>query len=105
MTIPSAAGIKIGGAGGSNPWMTIVGVVGSVRHFGLDEPVHREMFRPYSQAAWPVMAVVAKTASDPVAFASAVRASLQQIDPICRCRASRRWKALNRSRWDRDGSR
>ena len=38
----------------ANPWMTVVGVVGNVRHFGLDDVARREMFRPYSQAAWPV---------------------------------------------------
>jgi predicted lysophospholipase L1 biosynthesis ABC-type transport system permease subunit len=61
--------------------MTVVGVVGSVRHFGLDDVARREMFRPYSQAAWPMMTVVTKTASAPAAFAVAVRTALQKIDP------------------------
>ena len=37
--------------------MTVVGVVEDVRHFGLDGEVRREMFRPYSQLAWPQMTV------------------------------------------------
>jgi len=61
--------------------MTVVGVVANVRHFGFDDAPRREIFRPYSQSAWPVMTVVVKTAAEPAGFASAVRASLQKIDP------------------------
>ena len=65
----------------SDPWITVVGVVGSVRHFGLDDTAHREFFRPYSQAAWPVMSVVVKTNIAPAAALPAVRKTLQTIDP------------------------
>ena len=58
-----------------------MGVVGNVKHFGLDDDARRQIFRPYSQAAWPVMTIVAKTATAPEAFASAVRGALQKIDP------------------------
>jgi putative ABC transport system permease protein len=78
---PTGRRIKLGGPQSSNPWMTVVGVVGNVRHFGLDDVARREMFRPYSQAAWPVMTIVAKTATDPASFAAPIRAALQQIDP------------------------
>jgi putative ABC transport system permease protein len=78
---PIGRRIKLGRPEGTNPWMTIVGVTASVRHFGLDDVARREMFRPYSQAAWPVMTVVVKTASDPASYAAAARAALQGIDP------------------------
>ena len=39
------------------------------------------MFRPYSQGAWPVMTIVAKTATDPSGYVSTVRSALQGIDP------------------------
>jgi putative ABC transport system permease protein len=65
----------------SDPWITIVGVARNVRHFGLDEAAHRELFRPYSQAAWPVMTVVVKTAIAPAAAMPPVRKALQTIDP------------------------
>jgi ABC-type antimicrobial peptide transport system permease subunit len=39
------------------------------------------MFRPYAQAAWPMMTVVAKTATEPAAFAASIRGALQKIDP------------------------
>jgi predicted permease len=78
---PIGRRVKLGRAEGPNPWMTVVGVAANVRHFGLDDVARREIFRPYSQAAWPVMTVVAKTATDPAGYASAVRAALQGIDP------------------------
>jgi len=78
---PIGRRIKLGRPNSSNPWMTVVGVVGNVRHFGLDDVARREMFRPYSQAAWPVMTIVAKTAADPSGFATAVRGALQHVDP------------------------
>jgi predicted permease len=78
---PIGRRIKMGRVESSNPWMTVVGVVTNVRHFGLDEAATREMFRPYSQGAWPVMTVVAKTATDSAAFASTIRSALQRIDP------------------------
>jgi len=78
---PIGKRIKLGRPDGSNPWMTVVGIVGNVRHFGLDDDARREMFRPYSQAAWPMMTIVAKTAADPAGFATSVRSALQRIDP------------------------
>ena len=78
---PVGRRIKLGRPDGPNPWLTVVGVAASVRHFGLDETARREFFRPYSQAAWPVMTVVAKTATDPSGYASTVRLALQGIDP------------------------
>ena len=64
-----------------SPFKTVVGVVANVKHFGLDRPVRREVFRPYSQRAWPVMTIAAKTAADPATYTSAVRSALQRIDP------------------------
>ena len=78
---PIGRRIKLGRPTDGTPWMTVVGVVANVRHFGLDDVARREMFRPYSQGAWPVMTIVAKTAADPASYTSAVRAALQQIDP------------------------
>ena len=55
------------------PWLTVVGVAENVRHFGLDSEARREIFMPYSQAAWPVMTIVAKTVGEPLAWQSTLR--------------------------------
>jgi putative ABC transport system permease protein len=63
------------------PWMTVIGVVENVRHFSLDQPPAREIYRPYSQGAWPVMNVVAKAAGDPLLLQRAVREALRRVEP------------------------
>jgi putative ABC transport system permease protein len=65
----------------SNPWLTVVGLVKSVRHFGLDNVPRREIYRPYSQSAWPVMSITVKTASEPMLLAAPVKAAVARIDP------------------------
>jgi putative ABC transport system permease protein len=72
--------IKFGLLSSDTPWLTIVGVVKDVRHFGLDADVSREIYRPYSQVVWPLMTVTAKTAAEPLTMASAVRSALRRID-------------------------
>lgn len=72
--------LKIGGFQSTNPWMTIVGIVENVRHFGLETRPSREIFRPYSQAAWPVMTIVAKTAGEPMAWHRPVHDALKRVD-------------------------
>jgi putative ABC transport system permease protein len=76
---PIGQRIRIGSA--EAPWLTIVGVVGNVKHFGLENPSRRELYRPYAQAAWPTMSVTVKTATSPMGLAPAVRAALARIDP------------------------
>ena len=78
---PLGRRFKLGGARSENPWLTVVGVTENVRHFGLDADAQREMFVPYSQAAWPVMTIVAKTVGEPVAWQSALREVVKRVDP------------------------
>ena len=65
--------------GGS--WRTIVGVVGDVRHWGLDEGMHPQFFRPYAQAAWPVMSIVVRTVAAPATYEIAVKKALAETMP------------------------
>ena len=78
---PIGRRLKLGAVDSDNPWRTIVGVIEDVRHFGLDSEARREIFVPYSQASWPTMTVVAKTAGEPLTFQSAVRDVIKRVDP------------------------
>jgi putative ABC transport system permease protein len=64
-------------------WITIVGVVGDVKHFGLDLPEEPALYTPYTQISpwkrWMTIAV--RTQSDPAAMAGAVRQQIWKIDP------------------------
>jgi putative ABC transport system permease protein len=64
----------------SEPWLMVVGVVGDFRQWGLDDKVYPYFFRPYTQAAWPFMNVVARTASAPRTYVTAVKKAIEK-DP------------------------
>jgi putative ABC transport system permease protein len=49
---------------GDNPWMTVVGVAGNVKHYGLDQEVRPEIYVSYRLNAWPSMTLVARTSGE-----------------------------------------
>jgi putative ABC transport system permease protein len=73
--------IKIGGFRSDAPWLTVVGIYGDVHHRGLDQKVYPEFVRPYAQAGWPYMNIVARTASNPTSFAAPLKRALQAVEP------------------------
>ena len=65
----------------NTPWLTVVGVYGDVHKRGLDREPGPEFFRPYTQAAWPQMTVVVRTAATPFSLAPEVQKALAKLDP------------------------
>jgi putative ABC transport system permease protein len=63
-------------------WITVVGVVGDVKHFGLDLPEQPALYTPYTQInSWKRwMTVVARTQSNPESMAQAVKQQIWKID-------------------------
>ena len=59
----------------------IVGVVGDVRHFGLERAPEPQMFVPHAQMPWPSMAIVIRTALDAARLTDGVRQAVWQADP------------------------
>ncbi|MDQ3013136.1 MAG: ABC transporter permease, partial [Acidobacteriota bacterium] len=78
---PLGKRIKIGFSNGDAPWLTIVGITQDVKQGGLDQKPRPEFFRPYNQAAWPVMTVVVRTASSPRAFIDPIKQALARFEP------------------------
>ena len=69
-------------------WSSIIGVVGDVKHSGLDADTNPETYYHYLQIppevmnfAESTMALVIRTSSDPAAMTSAVRQDLRTLDP------------------------
>jgi putative ABC transport system permease protein len=58
----------------------IVGVVGNIRHFGLEQPPEPQMFVPHAQMPWPSMAVVIRTPLDAGHMSAAVRQAVWSVD-------------------------
>jgi predicted permease len=80
---------RIGSGNSSRPWITVVGVVKSVRHNGLDAVVKEKFYVPHAQ--WPrslgtanairAMTVVARTSGDPSSLAGPMREVIRRLDP------------------------
>jgi predicted permease len=78
---PLGKRLKMGSLQNDNPWMVVVGVVENIRHFGLDRDARPEFYATYSQYAWPVMTVVAKTVGEPTLWQSSLRDVIKNVDP------------------------
>ena len=65
------------------PPRRIVGIVGDVRHHGLDIPVRYQVYAPQAQWVWAEtwMTLVIRSDRDPLALAGPVRDVLHSIDP------------------------
>jgi putative ABC transport system permease protein len=62
------------------PWVTIVGVVGDVRQYGLDREPGLELYRPFAQSpGWG--AVLVRTRVEPTAIASLLGRAVHELDP------------------------
>jgi putative ABC transport system permease protein len=74
--------------GGETRWMEIVGIVGDVRHMGLDVETEPDVFIPMRQGFTQLggglgrsLTLMIRTAGDPLAAAPAVRAVVAGVDP------------------------
>jgi len=71
-------------------WVTVVGVVGDVRHSGPSEPPQPQIYTTHEQDARIFACVVARTAGEPMAMAAPMRAALWAVDkdqPVWKVRA------------------
>lgn len=65
---------------GMQTWLTIVGVIGDVRHMGLEEVPKPELYITYLQNPPVNPFVVIRTAGDPAALAETVRSEARALD-------------------------
>ncbi|PYQ08863.1 MAG: permease [Acidobacteria bacterium] len=71
-------------------WVTVVGVVGDVRHSSPSEPPPPQIYTTHEQDARIFACVVVRTAGDPMAMAAPMRAALWSVDkdqPVWKVRA------------------
>jgi putative ABC transport system permease protein len=72
--------IVMGGMSEHPNWITIVGVVGDVRHFGLDFDPKPEMYVPFAQDPYFTSIYVVRSNQDPRSLLPAIRREVQAID-------------------------
>jgi putative ABC transport system permease protein len=85
------------GSSMERPWVTVVGIVGDVKHNGIEGEVKEKFYIPHRQwhksatgNAIRSMTLVIKTAGDPLALAGSVRGLVRELDrtvPIANVRS------------------
>jgi putative ABC transport system permease protein len=63
-----------------NPLHTIVGIVGNIKHRGLDVEFEPEFYYPYAQTPGRSSSIVARTSGDPLSLTTAVRNAVLEVD-------------------------
>src|SRR5207249_6733887 len=61
-------------------WWEIVGIVKDVKAFGLDTETHADIYRPFEQVTFPLLAFTIRTSSDPTSLAMASRNAIWAVD-------------------------
>ena len=63
------------------PWLTVVGVVADVKHYGLERDVRPGVYLPLPRIVLSTMSVAVKTAGDSAALIPTARTMVRKIDP------------------------
>jgi predicted permease len=77
---PVGQRIKLGPSPDTLPWITIVGVVGSVRHSGLAIDPQPHVYRPYAQSPLYAPILVIRTASDPSPMIDTITSKIRAVN-------------------------
>jgi putative ABC transport system permease protein len=62
-------------------WVTIVGVVATIRHRGLEEEGKPEYYLPHTQRSYRAMVLAVRSKQDPRSLTSAIRTEIRRMDP------------------------
>ncbi len=63
------------------PWMTVVGYVADVKHYGLEQPMRPGVYLALPRITLSPITVVLKTDGDPTQLAATVRGIVRKMDP------------------------
>ena len=87
-------------------WRTteIVGVVGRVRHNGLESDPRIEVFLPYSQVPFGSLTFVVETSTDPTTLLPLLKRQIWDVDPTLPLGTPRRSILSSRKTWRRAAS-
>ena len=62
-------------------WLSIVGIVGDLRHRGLDLEAKPEYYRAHNQIPYRSMVLTVRSAQDPRSLTAAIRREISKLDP------------------------
>ncbi|MEN3332443.1 MAG: hypothetical protein V7641_1808 [Blastocatellia bacterium] len=73
--------IRFGPPEGNEPWHTIVGVVGAVRHERLEAITRNSVYLPHTEIPIGRMSLVVRAAASPERMVEPVRGQIRELDP------------------------
>jgi len=68
-------------SGEKAPWLTVVGIVADVKHYGLERDVRPGVYLPLPRIPLSTMSFAVKAAGDPAALIPSTRAIVRDMDP------------------------
>jgi len=72
--------LRHGGTDSTSPWLTVVGVVGRVKHHSLDDDPRIALYLPHGQAPARAMSVVVRSSTDPAPLVASIRDAIRGVD-------------------------
>jgi len=78
---PVGGRIKFGSPDSDDPWMTIVGVVGSVKQYDLETESRATLYFPASQELGSTMYLVTRTTTPPSSLIASITSEVRSMDP------------------------
>jgi putative ABC transport system permease protein len=79
-TDPIGRQLRLGSLKDKQPWLTVVGIVSDVHHFGPNGKPTALVYVPFAQRPQAAMYLLARTGSDPMSLASPIRAQITDLD-------------------------
>jgi predicted permease len=65
----------------NSPWITVVGVMADVKHYGLERPTRPAVYFPLTMSPQPALMLAVHSTQEPGLVAASLRDVLKQIDP------------------------
>ena len=81
---PLGRKLRMGGPGSTadpEDWMTVVGVVGDVRHQALEREAGPDLYKPSLQLAWKQMHFLVRAKTNPLSLVPAIRREIAAVAP------------------------
>jgi putative ABC transport system permease protein len=77
---PVGRRVRLGRADSTSPWLTVVGVIGDVRHTAISATPQPEIYVPLGQEDVSMMMLAARTSGDPSRLTESVKAAIATVD-------------------------
>ncbi len=77
---PIGKRLRRGGVDSTSPWLTVVGVVGRVKHESLDSDPRIAFYLPHGQTPSRALNVVVRTSTDPAHLSAGVKQAIREVD-------------------------